>query len=154
MGYLSPFVILFLSIFMYYTLIYILIFKNNFYESIVLKIYMVLYLILTHLFIVLTVYCYIATMLKTAGKPPKFWGFYFDDLEDKKKRMCLICYNFKPERCHHCSTCGWCVLVMDHHCPWINNCIGFFNKKFFMLLLFYSGFLINSVILNSIYPIC
>lgn len=27
---------------------------------------------------------------------------------------------------------------MDHHCPWLSNCIGYYNRKFFMLTLFYS----------------
>lgn len=50
----------------------------------------------------------------------------------------MLCHVFKPERCHHCSVCNRCVLNMDHHCPWINNCVGFYNRKIFILLLIYS----------------
>ncbi|TFK52325.1 zf-DHHC-domain-containing protein [Heliocybe sulcata] len=39
---------------------------------------------------------------------------------------CRKCQSTKPERAHHCSQCGRCVLKMaDHHCAWIGNkCIG------------------------------
>jgi len=54
------------------------------------------------------------------------------------RRHCKWCTKFKPDRCHHCRVCKTCILKMDHHCPWIYNCVGFKNHKYFFLLLFYS----------------
>ena len=55
----------------------------------------------------------------------------------KMERKCLRCQSVKPPRTHHCSVCGRCVMKMDHHCPWMNNCIGLRNMKQFVLFNFY-----------------
>jgi len=57
---------------------------------------------------------------------------------EKRRRFCRKCAAWKPERCHHCSVCGRCVLKMDHHCVWVANCVGAYNYKFFLLFLTYT----------------
>lgn len=52
-------------------------------------------------------------------------------------RYCTKCSVWKPDRCHHCSTCNRCILRMDHHCPWFATCVGFYNHKFFAQFLGY-----------------
>lgn len=72
---------------------------------------------------------------------------------------------YKPTRAHHCHVCNRCVYKMDHHCrtlsrlragvlkgksdgvidvvigllAWMNNCIGYYNHRYFVLFLFWLG---------------
>ena len=85
----------------------------------------------------MVLWSYVIVIRTPAGSIPLYWGFYIGDDDEKRKRYCLICNAFKPERSKHCSICNTCVLNMDHHCPWVNNCIGFFNRKYFMQFIFY-----------------
>ncbi|MCL7043038.1 hypothetical protein MKW94_014601 [Papaver nudicaule] len=53
-------------------------------------------------------------------------------------RYCQKCSCYKPPRAHHCRVCKRCVLRMDHHCIWINNCVGHANYKIFFVFVLYA----------------
>lgn len=52
--------------------------------------------------------------------------------------LCSQCQTFKPPFSHHCRICKRCISRMDHHCPWMNNCIGAGNMKHFILFFAYT----------------
>ncbi|KAI0230078.1 Protein S-acyltransferase 10 [Lamellibrachia satsuma] len=50
-------------------------------------------------------------------------------------RFCGFCGLNQPLRARHCEDCGRCIHKFDHHCPWLDTCIGERNHRFFYLFL-------------------
>lgn len=94
--------------------------------------------------------CYSRALLTSPGEVPESLEWQLTGPEDThhlktherkfsgQRRRCKHCLVYKPDRCHHCRVCKSCILKMDHHCPWIMNCVGFRNHKYFFLLVVYS----------------
>ncbi|XP_030817174.1 probable palmitoyltransferase ZDHHC12 [Camarhynchus parvulus] len=54
---------------------------------------------------------------------------------DIKLRRCGYCLVKQPMRAKHCQQCQHCVRRYDHHCPWLENCVGERNHPLFIVYL-------------------
>ena len=51
------------------------------------------------------------------------------------RTYCSLCRVSQPPRTYHCKDCGRCVSMRDHHCVWLDNCIGERNAGVFLAFL-------------------
>ena len=74
-----------------------------------------------------------------------------DKYEKRQDNVCHICLIDKPRELFHCYRCGTCVLEVDHHCDFVNNCIDKDNRRVFILFTFVAslGCFICSIIAFS-----
>ncbi|KAK7308442.1 hypothetical protein VNO77_42047 [Canavalia gladiata] len=103
--------------------------------------------IITAILAIATISFFSFAAFRCAGTPPNvLWGSYptvgKGDLENYT--FCLYCTKPKSPRAHHCRSCRKCIMDMDHHCPFIGNCVGAANHRSFV------AFLISAV-LSTIY---
>eukprot|EP00007_Cunea_sp_BSH-02190019_P001808 CAMPEP_0174235432 /NCGR_PEP_ID=MMETSP0417-20130205/4876_1 /TAXON_ID=242541 /ORGANISM="Mayorella sp, Strain BSH-02190019" /LENGTH=308 /DNA_ID=CAMNT_0015313931 /DNA_START=27 /DNA_END=949 /DNA_ORIENTATION=+ len=86
------------------------------------------------LFLAFRVFFYMSfAVMKSPGYAAFGWIPPLD--AEKSLNYCYACHSIKPPRTHHCKQCGRCILRMDHHCPWVNNCVGLHNERAFMLFV-------------------
>ncbi|KAF8456081.1 DHHC palmitoyltransferase-domain-containing protein [Kalaharituber pfeilii] len=81
----------------------------------------------------------------------------YDNINFHPGIVCRTCLLYKPARSKHCSVCKCCIAKHDHHCIWINNCVGHNNTRHFFaflwatnILLTYGGYLSYSIMNNFI----
>lgn len=95
-------------------------------------------------------------MIKVISTHPGKINYYksnnFTNSEKLNFSYCEICSIYKYKSVHHCRKCGECIEGFDHHCIWLNKCIGKYNRKIFFLFLIYTLIVIIIIIL-TMFPI-
>lgn len=67
-------------------------------------------------------------------------------IEDNSNSKLIIIKDKIQNDIKHCYTCNKCVINFDHHCIWVNNCIGIKTYNYFTSYL-------SLIVINSLYKI-
>ncbi len=82
----------------------------------------------------------LAVCLEPGKLQPKYdFIWLVDDLLERGlhlDNLCVYDQVIKSETSFHCQICNRCVENFDHHCPFINNCLGSRNHKYFLVFVF------------------
>ena len=75
----------------------------------------------------------------------------YDFLFNSDKPECKKCNFPKINRSKHCRICDKCIEKFDHHCIWINNCVGAKNMKYFFYFIFIHWILVTYASVLSLF---
>ena len=78
---------------------------------------------------------------------------YVSKLDKIGDCICPDCEVIRTPRCRHCNLCNKCVDRFDHHCPWVHNCIGRNNYKYFYAFVAVQAAYLISITLLGIFAI-
>ncbi|MEN2499240.1 MAG: Eukaryotic peptide chain release factor GTP-binding subunit [Marteilia pararefringens] len=86
----------------------------------------------------------------------RYINLYFErppiqiSIADNKSQIkfCTTCRLYRPLKASHCSKCNFCIAGFDHHCAYLNICIGQKNYSTFMKLI---TFALLTVLTNCVF---
>mmetsp|Transcript_43023 Transcript_43023/g.93684 ORF Transcript_43023/g.93684 Transcript_43023/m.93684 type:complete len:414 (-) Transcript_43023:295-1536(-) len=67
--------------------------------------------------------------------------------------FCGVCRIYVELKTRHCWDCNKCVSYFDHHCPWLNTCIGSRNYVGYCVVLGSLLMMLSILLLGTVLPL-
>ena len=129
--------------------------NNNSAQKIGYYFFLIFYIVYTVAFLII----FIKLIIIDPGRPIGFSMNYLKDLFSKNKitinlfEYCPKCLVKISKTTKHCVICDECCEGFDHHCYWVNNCVGKNNYNYFISFLVFAFLDMINLLFISIYSI-